>query len=88
MANTPSAKKAARKIARRAAVNRNRRSRMRTPVRKVEEAIASGHAAAAAEALKNAQPELMRAAQKGVLHKNTASRKVSRLAARVKALTA
>jgi small subunit ribosomal protein S20 len=88
MANTPSAKKAARKIARRAAVNRNRRSRMRTHVRKVEEAIASGNAAAAAEALKNAQPELMRAAQKGVLHKNTASRKVSRLAARVKALTA
>lgn len=88
MANTPSAKKAARKIARRASVNRNRRSRMRTEVRKVEEAIASGNAATAAEALKNAQPELMRAAQKGVLHKNTASRKVSRLAARVKALSA
>jgi len=61
---------------------------MRTHVRKVEEAIASGNAAAAAEALKNAQPELMRAAQKGVLHKNTASRKVSRLAARVKAISA
>ncbi|MCX5520925.1 MULTISPECIES: 30S ribosomal protein S20 [Kaistia] len=88
MANTPSAKKATRKIARRAEVNRNRRSRMRTHVRKVEEAIASGNAAAAAEALKNAQPELMRAAQKGVLHKNTASRKVSRLAARVKAISA
>ena len=88
MANTPSAKKAARKIARRAAVNRNRRSRMRTEVRKVEEAIASGNFEAAASALKNAQPELMRAAQKGVLHKNTASRKVSRLAARVKALSA
>ncbi len=88
MANTPSAKKAARKIARRAIVNRNRRSRMRTEVRKVEEAIASGNAAAAAEALRKAQPELMRAAQKGVLHKNTASRKVGRLAARVKALTA
>ncbi|HWJ73982.1 30S ribosomal protein S20 [Mesorhizobium sp. BR1-1-16] len=88
MANTPSAKKAARKIARRASVNRNRRSRMRTEVRKVEEAIASGNAATAAEALKKAQPELMRAAQKGVLHKNTASRKVSRLAARVKALSA
>ncbi len=82
MANTPSAKKAARKIARRTAVNRNRRSRMRTEVRKVEEAIASGNAAAAVEALKAAQPELMRAAQKGVLHKNTASRKVGRLAAR------
>ncbi|BCP56036.1 30S ribosomal protein S20 [Kaistia sp. 32K] len=88
MANTPSAKKATRKIARRAEVNRTRRSRMRTYVRKVEEAIASGNAAAAAEAFKNAQPELMRAAQKGVLHKNTASRKVSRLAARVKAISA
>ncbi|MBN9060238.1 MAG: 30S ribosomal protein S20 [Rhizobiales bacterium] len=85
MANTPSAKKATRKIARRAEVNRTRRSRMRTFIRKVEEAIASGNAAAAADALKSAQPELMRAAQKGVLHKNTASRKVSRLAARVKA---
>ncbi|MCX5494975.1 30S ribosomal protein S20 [Kaistia dalseonensis] len=88
MANTPSAKKAARKIAHRADINRTRRSRVRTYVRKVEEAIASGNLAAAAEAFKNAQPELMRAAQKGVLHKNTASRKVSRLAARVKALTA
>lgn len=88
MANTPSAKKATRKIARRAEVNRTRRSRMRTFIRKVEEAIASGNAAVAAEALKSAQPELMRAAQKGVLHKNTASRKVSRLAARVKAISA
>lgn len=88
MANTPSAKKATRKIARRAEVNRTRRSRMRTFIRKVEEAIASGNAAAAAEAFKSAQPELMRAAQKGVLHKNTASRKVSRLAARVKAISA
>jgi small subunit ribosomal protein S20 len=88
MANTPSAKKATRKIARRAEVNRTRRSRMRTYVRKVEEALASGDAAAAAAAFKSAQPELMRAAQKGVLHKNTASRKVSRLAARVKAISA
>ena len=88
MANTPSAKKAARKIERRTAMNRTRRSRMRTYVRKVEEAIASGDAAAAAAALQAAQPELMRAAQKGVLHKNTASRKVSRLAARVKSLSA
>ncbi|MBB3933609.1 small subunit ribosomal protein S20 [Kaistia hirudinis] len=88
MANTPSAKKAARKIARRTEVNRNRRSRVRTFVRKVEEAIASGDAGAAAEAFRAAQPELMRAAQKGVVHKNTASRKVSRLAARVKALSA
>jgi len=88
MANTSSAKKAARKIARRADVNHSRVSRMRTSVRKVEEAIASGDKAAAAAALKAAQPELMRAAQKGVVHKNTASRKVSRLAARVKALGA
>ena len=88
MANTPSAKKAARKTGRQTVVNRDRRGRMRTFIRKVEEAIASGDAAAAAEALKAAQPELMRAAQKGVVHKNTASRKVSRLATRVKALSA
>lgn len=86
MANTPSAKKAVRKIARRTLVNRNRRSRMRTFLRKVEEAIATGDAAAAQVALRAAQPELMRAAQKHVLHKNTAARKMSRLAARVKAL--
>lgn len=88
MANTPSAKKAVRKIARRTEINRARKSRMRTFLRKVEEAIASGDQAAAAEALKVAQPEIMRAAQKGVLHKNTASRKVSRLAQRVKSLQA
>ncbi|WP_442754217.1 30S ribosomal protein S20 [Methylocystis sp. JAN1] len=88
MANTASAKKAVRKIERRTAVNRARRSRMRTFVRKVEEAIASGDAALAAAALQNAAPEMMRAAQKGVIHKNTASRKVSRLSARVKALSA
>lgn len=87
MANTSSAKKATRKIARRTAVNKNRRSRMRTHVRKVEEALASGDKAAAEAAFKAAQPELMRAAGKGVLHKNTASRKVSRLAQRVKSLT-
>ncbi|MDX3805163.1 30S ribosomal protein S20 [Bosea thiooxidans] len=86
MANTTSAKKATRKIARRTEVNRNRRSRMRTFLRKVEEAIASGNKAAAAEALQAAQPEIMRAAQKGVVHKNTASRKVSRLAHRIGAL--
>ncbi|MBV8566560.1 MAG: 30S ribosomal protein S20 [Methylobacteriaceae bacterium] len=86
MANTTSAKKAARKIARRTAVNRSRRSQMRTFVRKVEEAIAAGNAAAAVVALKAVQPVLMRAAQKGVVHRNTASRKVSRLAARVAAL--
>jgi small subunit ribosomal protein S20 len=87
MANTSSAKKATRKIARRTAVNKNRRSRMRSYVRKVEEALASGDKAAAEAAFKAAQPELMRAATKGVLHKNTASRKVSRLAQRVKSLS-
>ncbi len=86
MANTASAKKAARKIAARTEVNRNRRSRMRTFVRKVEEALASGDRGVAAAALVAAQPEIMRAASKGVLHRNTASRKVSRLAARVAAL--
>ena len=88
MANTPSAKKAARKIARRTEINRARKSRMRTYLRKVEEAIAGGSREEAAEALRQAQPEIRRAAQKGVLHKNTASRKVSRLAQRVKALQA
>ena len=86
MANTTSAKKMTRKIAKRTAANRSRRSRMRTFVRKVEEAIASGDQSAAAAALKAAQPEIMRAAQKGVVHKNTASRKVSRLSARVSSL--
>jgi small subunit ribosomal protein S20 len=88
MANTTSAKKAARKAARRTVINRNRVGRLRTFVRKVEEALAAKDKAAAAEALKAAEPELMRAAGKGVIHKNTASRKVSRLAARVKGLSA
>jgi small subunit ribosomal protein S20 len=88
MANTNSAKKATRKIARRTEVNKARRSRMRNFVRKVEEALASGDKAAAEAALKAAQPELQRAATKGVMHRNTASRKVSRLAQRVKALGA
>jgi small subunit ribosomal protein S20 len=88
MANTSSAKKATRKIARRAVVNGNRISRVRSYVRKVDEAIASGDKTAAAAALKAAQPELMRAASKGVIPKKTASRKVSRLAARVKAVGA
>jgi small subunit ribosomal protein S20 len=83
MANTKSAKKATRKIARRTDVNKNRRSRMRVYVRKVEEAIASGDAAVAQAALRQAQPELMRAAQKGVVHKNSANRKVSRLTHRI-----
>jgi small subunit ribosomal protein S20 len=88
MANTSSAKKMVRKIAKRTEVNRSRRSRMRTFLRKVEEAIAGGDASAATEALRSAEPEIMRAAQKGIVHKNTASRKVSRLASRVRALSA
>lgn len=88
MANTSSAKKATRKIARKTAINKNRRSRVRTFVRKVEEALASGDKTAAETAFKAAQPELMRAASKGVMHSNTASRKVSRLAQRVKSLSA
>ncbi len=79
MANTKSAKKATRKIARRTEINKARRSRMRSSVRKVEEAIAGGDATKAMAALKAAEPELMRAAQRGVIHKKTASRKVSRL---------
>jgi small subunit ribosomal protein S20 len=86
MANTPSAKKAVRKIARRTAINTARRSRMRTFIRKVEEALAAGDAAAATAALRAAQPEIMSAAGKGVIHPNTASRKVSRLASRLKTL--
>jgi small subunit ribosomal protein S20 len=88
MANTKSAKKATRVSARRTEINKNRVSRIRTFVRKLEEAIASGDKASAETAFQAAQPELMRGAQKGVLHKNTASRKVSRLAARVKAIKA
>jgi small subunit ribosomal protein S20 len=88
MANTASSKKRARQAERRTDVNKARRSRLRTFLRKVEEAIASGNKEAAAEALKNAQPELARGVTKGVLHKNTASRKMSRLAARVKSLGA
>ena len=88
MANSPSSKKRARQSERRTEVNKARRSRMRTFVRKVEEALSSGDQAAAAEALRLAQPEIMRSVSKGILHKRTASRKVSRLAGRVKALGA
>lgn len=88
MANTTSAKKATRKIAKRTEVNRNRKSRMRTFIKKVEEALAAGNATDAQAALKAAEPEIMRAQQKGVLHKNTAARKVSRLTKRVKAVAA
>ena len=86
MANTKSAKKMVRKIARRTEINTSRRSRTKTHIRKVEEAIASGDKDAATAALKTAQPEIARAANKGVLHKKTASRKVSRLSARVKSM--
>ncbi|TMJ30748.1 MAG: 30S ribosomal protein S20 [Alphaproteobacteria bacterium] len=88
MANTKSAKKAARKIARRAIVNKSRRSRVRNYVRRVEEAIAAGDRDRALVVMKEAEPQIMRAAQKGVLHKNSASRKVSRLVARIAKLGA
>ena len=88
MANTSSAKKATRKIAARTEINKSRRSRMRTFIRKVEEAIAGGDHAAATAALKEAEPEIARAAQKGLVHANMAARKVSRLNHRVKALQA
>ncbi len=86
MANTPQAKKRARQNEKRFAINKARRSRIRTYLRKVEEAIASGDKEAATAALRAAQPELTRGVTKGVYHKNTASRKISRLSARVKAL--
>jgi small subunit ribosomal protein S20 len=86
MANTTSAKKASRKIARRTAINKVRRSRLRNYVGKVEDAIASGDRTKAAAALSEAEPIIMRAAQHGIVHKNTASRKVSRLTHRVAAL--
>jgi len=83
MANTKSAKKAARKIAQRTIINKSRRSRVRNYLRKVEEAIAAGDRDRALAGMKEAEPQIMRAAQKGVLHKNSASRKVSRLVARI-----
>ncbi len=86
MANSPQAKKRARQNERRFAVNKARRSRIRTQLRKVEEAIASGDKDAATAALRTAQPELMRGVTKGIYHKNTAARKMSRLSARVKAI--
>lgn len=87
MANTSSAQKAARQIVKRTEINKTRRSRMRTYVRKVEEAIASGDQGKAVEALRVAQPELVRAANRGLLKTETASRKVSRLAVRVKKMS-
>mgnify|MGYP001087864573 CR=1 FL=1 len=86
MANTPQSKKRARQTERRTEVNKARRSRIRTFLRKVEEAITSGDKDAASSALRAAQPELMRGVTKGVFHKNTVSRKMSRLSARVKAI--
>jgi small subunit ribosomal protein S20 len=86
MANTTSAKKAARKMMRRTEINKSRRSQVKAYVRKVEEALASGDKSAATRALGAAEPLLMRSAQKGVMHRKSASRKVSRLAARVRAL--
>jgi small subunit ribosomal protein S20 len=83
MPNTPSARKATRKIARRTEINKARRSQMRSFLRQVEEAITAGDRNTALAALKEAEPAIMRAAQKGVVHPNAASRKVSRLAHRV-----
>jgi small subunit ribosomal protein S20 len=88
MANTPGAKKAIRKIERRTEVNKARRSRVRTFLRKFEEALSAGDVVAAKGAFVEAQSELMRAVSKGVVHKNTGSRKVSRLAAQLKRLDA
>ena len=88
MANTSSAKKAARQMIRRTEVNKSRRTRVKSEVRTVEEAIQSGDRAKALAALAAAEPILVRTAQKGVMHKKTASRKVSRLTARVKAMSA
>lgn len=87
MANSPQAKKRARQNEKRFAVNKARRSRIRTELRKVEEAIAAGDKDVAAAALRAAQPELMRGVTKGVYHKNTAARKMSRLSSRVKAMS-
>ncbi len=88
MANSPQSKKRARQADRRFAINKARRSRIRTFLRKVEEAIAAGDHEVAQAALKTAQPEMMRGVTKGVLHKNTVARKMSRLSSRVKALKA
>lgn len=88
MANTPQAEKRIRRNARRAEINKARVSRIRTFVKRAESALTTGTAEEASEAVKAAQPELMRGVAKGVMHKNTAARKISRLAKRAKALTA
>ncbi len=86
MAQNPSAKKRIRQTARRTEVNRRRLSRVRTAIRKVEEAIASGDKEKALAAFREAQPNMMRGARRGQVHRNTVSRKLSRLSARIKAM--
>ena len=86
MANTPSAKKRIRTTLRKTDINKSRRSRIKTFIRKVEDAIESKDAKSAMESLKAAQPEIMRGVTKGIFHKNTASRKISRLSSRIKAI--
>lgn len=86
MANTPSAEKRIRQTAKRTAVNAARKSRVRTFIRKVEDAIRAGDQTAARDALRAAQPEIMRGASKGIMHANTAARKMSRLSQRVKVM--
>ena len=88
MANTPSAKKRVRQLARKTEVNKARRSRIKTFVKKVEECISSGDSDSATAAFKIAQPEIQRGVTKGIFHKNTASRKISRLSKRISAITA
>ena len=87
MANTPSAKKRIRKTLRKTDTNKSRRSRIKTFVRKVEDAIGSKDSKSAMDSLKAAQPEIMRGVTKGIFHKNTASRKISRLSSRIKAIS-
>ena len=86
MANLSSSKKMVRKIERRTARNRDQKSKMRTFIRRVDEAVASGDRAAAENALRAAQPLIARAGRKGLMHKKTASRKVSRLAKQIRAI--
>ena len=87
MANTPSAKKRIRNTLRKTDINKSRRSRIKTVVRKVEDALESKDAKSAIDSLKAAQPEIMRGVTKGIFHKNTASRKISRLSSRIKAIS-
>ena len=87
MANTPSAKKRIRNTLRKTDINRSRRSRIKTFVKKVEDAIETKDAKSAMDSLKAAQPEIMRGVTKGIFHKNTASRKISRLSSRIKSIS-